>query len=307
MDWDLTDMSLGRRNSFFKGHALGNDYVVVDPHNLDFRLNPSTIRLLCDRNRGVGGDGVIALDGTRNADFGISIFNSDGGEAEISGNGLRIFGLYAHSACGSTRDHIRVETKAGISCVRLQVGRTGEVIAAAVDMGRASFKASDLPCTLGVPELVEQPVEIEGRMLHFNGVSVGNPHCVIFGENGKDWTRDDLLSLGPALECHPLFPNRVNVQLVSVRGDRHIRIWIWERGSGETLASGSSSCAAASAAVRLGLARSPVEVISEGGSVSVEVDDEFNLVLTGSVSSICQGILTSSFVEAAAAQDGTAE
>lgn len=304
MDWNSTDMSLGRRNSFFKGHALGNDYVVVDPQNLDFRLNPRTVRLLCDRNRGIGGDGVVALARTRNADFGISIYNADGSEAEISGNGLRIFGLYAHSVCGSTRDRIRVETKAGVSRVRLQVGRTGEVIAAAVDMGRASFRPSDLPCTLGVPELVSQPIEIEGRMLRFTGVSVGNPHCVIFGEDGKDWSRDDLLSLGPAFECHPLFPNRINVQLASVRGDRHIRIWIWERGSGETLASGSSSCAAASAAVRLGLARSPVEVISEGGSVSVEVDDEFSLDLTGSVSSICQGILTSSFVEAAAAQDG---
>ena len=144
---------------------------------------------------------------TRNADFGISIYNADGSEAEISGNGLRIFGLYAHSVCGVTGDHIRVETKAGISLVRLQLGRTGEVIAAAVDMGRASFRPSDLPCTLGVPELVEQPIEIEGRMLRFTGVSVGNPHCVIFGEEGKDWTRDDLLSLGPALECHPLFPN----------------------------------------------------------------------------------------------------
>ena len=307
MDCDLTDMSLGRRNSFFKGHALGNDYIVVDPQNLDFRLNPGTVRLICDRNRGVGGDGVIALIGTSNADFGISIYNADGSEAEISGNGLRIFGLYAHSVCGVTGDHIRVETKAGISRVRPQVSRTGEVISASVDMGQASFKPSDLPCTLGVPELVEQPIETEGRMLHFTGVSVGNPHCVIFSEEGKDWTRDDLLSLGPALECHRLFPNRVNVQLASVRGDRHVRIWIWERGSGETLASGSSSCAAASAAVRLGLARSPVEVISEGGRMSVEVDDEFNLVLTGPVSSICQGILTPSFVEAAAVQEGPTE
>ena len=300
-------MSLSLRNSFFKGHALGNDYIVVDQQNLDFRLSPGTVRLMCDRNRGVGGDGVVALARTRNADFGILIYNADGSEAEISGNGLRIFGLYAHSVCGATGNDIRVETKAGISRVRLQVGQTGDVTSAAVDMGRASFRPLDLPCTLEVSELVEQPIEVHGRLLKFSGVSVGNPHCVIFSEDGLDWARDDLLSLGPALECHPVFPNHVNVQLASVDGDRDVRIWIWERGSGETLASGSSSCAAASAAVRLGLARSPVEVSSEGGSVLVEVDDEFNLVLTGSVSSICQGFLSSLFVEAAAAQNGPTE
>ena len=129
---------------------------------------------------------------------------------------------------------------------------------------------------------------------------------MIFSEQGQDWTRDDLIELGPALECHPLFPNRVNVQLASAEGDRVIRIMIWERGSGVTLASGSSSCAAASAAVRLGLAESTVKVDSAGGSVSVEVDEEFNLVLTGSTSSICQGFLTPSFVEAASTLDGTA-
>lgn len=300
-------MSFSRRNSFFKGHALGNDYIVVDPQNLDFRLSPGTIRLICDRNRGLGADGVIALGSSRVAGLGISIYNADGSEAEISGNGLRIFGLYAHSICGTTGNDVRVETKAGISRVRLKPGRTGEAISASADMGRASFRPPDLPCTLDVSELVERPIEVQGLSLKFTGVSVGNPHCVIFSERGQYWTSDDLVSLGPALECHPLFPNRVNVQLASVESDRAIRIMIWERGSGKTMASGSSACAAASAAVRLGLAESPVKVISAGGSVSVEVDEEFNLVLMGPVASICQGFLTSSFVEAAGSLDGLAE
>ena len=297
-------MSFSRPNSFFKGHALGNDYIVVDPQNLDFRLSPGSIRLICDRNRGLGADGVIALGSSGVADFHISIYNADGTEAEISGNGLRIFSMYAHSACGTTGNDVRVETIAGISRVRLKLGRTGEAIAASAEMGRASFRPPDLPCTLDVPELIEQPIQVQGRALNFTGVSVGNPHCVIFSEQGRDWTRDDLTALGPALECHPLFPNRVNVQLASAEGNRAIRIMIWERGSGVTLASGSSSCAAASAAVRLGLAESPIKVNSAGGSVSVEVDDEFNLSLTGSVSPVCWGYLTSSFVEVAAAQGG---
>ena len=199
-----------RRNSFFKGHALGNDYIVMDPATLDCRLDPSTIRTICDRNRGVGGDGIIGIGSSSRADFGISIYNADGSEAETSGNGLRIFGLYALHSGRTTENDFCVETKTGISRVRLETGPDGYVSASA-SMGRASF----------------------------------------------------------------------------------------------TLASGSSSCAAASAAVRLGLVRSPVTVNAPGGSVSIEVDEEFNLVLTGPVTSVCDGYLSPSFVKAVNAACGT--
>ena len=270
----------------------------MDLANLDFQLNSNAIRWICDRNRGVGGDGVIGVGSSDSADFGIAIFNADGSEAETSGNGLRIFGLYALSAGKTTQNDFLVETKAGISRVRLEVDRDDDVVLGSASMGRASFKPRDLPCTLAVPELVEQEVTVQTRRLKFTGVSVGNPHCVVFSEEGHHWTRDDLLSLGPQLERHSLFPNRVNVQLARVESERAIKVMIWERGSGETLASGSSSCAAASAAVRLGLVRTPVTVNAPGGNVSVEVDDEFNLVLTGPVSSVYDGFLSSSLVKA---------
>ena len=289
-------MASTERNSFFKGHALGNDYIVIDPESLGCQLDPSTIRSICDRNRGVGGDGIIGLGSSSRADFGISVYNADGSEAETSGNGLRIFGLYAHNAARTTKTDLQVETKAGISTVRLEVGPAGGVIRASASMGRASFNPADLPCTLMVPELVNAEASVRGQRLRFTGVSVGNPHCVIFSDEGEDWTRDDLLRLGPELERHSIFPNRVNVQLVSVEGRRAIKIMIWERGSGETLASGSSSCAAASAAVRLGLVGSPVSVNAPGGSVSIEVDDEFNMTLTGPVSAVCHGSLSASFI-----------
>ena len=270
----------------------------MDLANLDFQLNSNAIRWICDRNRGVGGDGVIGVGSSDSADFGIAIFNADGSEAETSGNGLRIFGLYALSAGKTTQNDFLVETKAGISRVRLEVDRDDDVVLASASMGRASFKPRDLPCTLAVPELVEQEVTVQTRRLKFTGVSVGNPHCVVFSEDGHHWTRDDLLRLGPQLERHSLFPNRVNVQLARVESERAIKVMIWERGSGETLASGSSSCAAASAAVRLGLVRTPVTVNTPGGNVAVEVDDEFNLVLTGPVSSVYDGFLSPSLVKA---------
>ncbi len=290
-------MPHGQRNSFFKGHALGNDYIVVDPATLDFRLDPGAIRFICDHNRGVGGDGIIGVGSSQRADFGISIYDADGSEAETSGNGLRIFALYALLTANATQNEFEVETKAGISRVRLEVDPDGEVVWASASMGRASFSPADLPCTLAAYELVNAAVRVQDRWLNFTGVSVGNPHCVVFSDEGDTWTREDLLRLGPELERHPLFPNRVNVQLASVEGPTAIEIMIWERGSGETLASGSSSCGAASAAVRLGLVRSPVVVTAPGGSVSIEVDDEFNVTLTGPVSAVCHGSLSSSFIK----------
>ena len=289
-------MQLNHRNYFFKGHALGNDYIVMDPANLDFQLTPKAIRSICDRTRGVGGDGIIGIGNSERADFGISIYNADGSEAEVSGNGLRIFGLYALNSGRTDQEEFSIETQSGISLMRLEVDETGKVIQASASMGRASFNPADLPCALNVDELVEEVIVVDSRRFTFTGVSVGNPHCVVFDNANQGWTRDDLLLLGPTIENHPLFPSRVNVQLASIVSDNAIKIMIWERGSGETSASGSSSCAAASAAVRLGLVSSPVLVMAPGGSVSVEVDEEFNLLLSGPVSSICEGYLSPPFV-----------
>ena len=192
-------MYSSQRNGFFKGHALGNDYIVMDPANLDFRLDTGTVRSICDRSRGVGGDGNIGIGSSKRAEFGISIYNADGSEAETSGNELRIFGIYAVHAAKTVRHDFQVETKAG----SMEVDPDGGVVWASASMGRASFCPSDLPCTLAVPELVDAKILVRGRRLSFTGVSVGNPHCVVFSEEGDDWTRADLLRLGPELETNP--------------------------------------------------------------------------------------------------------
>ena len=259
------------KNGFFRGHGLGNDYIVMNPEELTFKLTPKNIKAVCDRNWGLGSDGILALAPSKKADFGLRIYNPDGSEAEKSGNGLRIFARYLHATGKTKKKHFTVETKGGLVTIDLQVDRHGDASAVTVEMGQATFKPAALPCTMAVDELIQQPIEAAGRALSFMGVSVGNPHCVVFKQAGESWSREDLLTLGPVLENHSLFPKRTNVQLAIPTGPKEIFILIWERGAGETQASGSSSCAAASAAVRLGLVKSPVTVKMPGGTLNIEV------------------------------------
>jgi diaminopimelate epimerase len=286
------------KNGFFRGHGLGNDYLVVDPNKLTFKLTPKNIQLLCNRNLGLGSDGILAMVPSKKADFGLRIFNPDGSEAEKSGNGLRIFARYLHATGKTKKRHFTVETEGGTVTIELHVDRHGDASSVTVDMGRASFNPAALPCTLPVVELIQQPIEAVGRSLQFTGVSVGNPHCVIFKDTGERWSREDLVSLGPALEHHALFPKRTNVQLAVPTGPNELFILIWERGAGETQASGSSSCAAASAAVRLGLVQSPVTVKMPGGTLKIEVAPDFSLTMKGPVEEVARGTLSRSFVRA---------
>ncbi|NGZ01922.1 MAG: diaminopimelate epimerase [Nitrospira sp. WS238] len=284
------------KNGFFRGHGLGNDYLVMDPKELTFKLTPKNIKSICDRNWGLGSDGILALVPSKKADFGLRIFNPDGSEAEKSGNGLRIFARYLHATGKTKKKHFTVETKGGLVTIELHLDRHADAAAATVEMGIATFQPAALPCSLNVPELIQQPIEAAGQTQTFTGVSVGNPHCVVFKPSGESWSREELLKLGPALENHPIFPKRTNVQLAVATGPKEIFILIWERGAGETQASGSSSCAAASAAVRLGLVKSPVTVKMPGGVLNIHVAPDFNLTMKGPVAEVARGSLSPSFI-----------
>jgi diaminopimelate epimerase len=284
------------KNAFFRGHGLGNDYLVMNPKELGFKLTPRNIERICDRHWGVGSDGILVLVPSKKADFGLRIFNPDGSEAEKSGNGLRIFARYLHATGKTKKTRFTVDTKGGLVTIELHIDRHGDAEAVTVQMGRATFQPSALPCTLIVDEVIQQPIEAAGRRLTFTGVSVGNPHCVLFKAAGESWSREDLLALGPVLENHDLFPKRTNVQLAVPTGPREISILIWERGAGETQASGSSSCAAASAAVRLGLVQSPVTVRMPGGTLNIVVEPDFSLTMKGPVAEVARGALSPSFV-----------
>lgn len=284
------------KNGFFRGHGLGNDYLVMDPTELTFKLTAGKIRGICDRHWGLGSDGILSLVPSKNADFGLRIFNPDGSEAEKSGNGLRIFARYLHATGKTKKKQFTVETKGGLVSITLHIDRHGDAAAATVEMGQATFQPAALPCSLSADELIQVPIEAAGRSLHFTGVSVGNPHCVLFKQAGETWSREDLLTLGPTLENHPLFPKRTNVQLAVPTGPKEMFILIWERGAGETQASGSSSCAAASAAVRLGLVKSPVTVKMPGGTLNIDVAADFSLTMKGPVAEVARGSLSPSFV-----------
>jgi diaminopimelate epimerase len=277
-----------RANQFVKSHALGNDYLVMDPRALSVRLTPAAIRLICHRNFGVGSDGILALARARRAEFGMRIFNPDGSEAEKSGNGVRIFAKALWDHGYTRRRAFTVETKGGPVSAALAV-RGGRIRSITAGMGRATFRSREIPATGPDREMIGERVHVAGETLEITAVSVGNPHCVVFV---ADPAAVDLPRLGRALEHHPLFPRRINVQFVRVDSPGRVTIRIWERGAGETLASGSSASAVAAACVRLGLTGRRVAVRSPGGVLHVDVAPDYALRLTGPAEEICRGTLS---------------
>jgi diaminopimelate epimerase len=277
-----------RRNEYVKSHALGNDYLVVDPRTLLFRLTRSAVRLICHRNLGIGSDGILTIEPSRRADFGMRIFNPDGSEAEKSGNGVRIFAKCLWDHGYTRRRSFAVDTRGGVVPVALQV-RARRVRMIAADMGRATFRSREIPVAGPDREVVDEEISADQQALRFTAVSVGNPHCVVFID---DLDAVDLPRLGAALERHSSFPQRTNVQFVRVDSPSRVTIRIWERGAGETMASGTSSSAVAAACVRHGYTGRDVAVHSAGGVLRVHVADDYTVRLTGPAAESCRGTLS---------------
>jgi diaminopimelate epimerase len=277
---------------FYKYQALGNDYLVLDGISADDLTAPLIARI-CDRHFGLGSDGILLLSpASRREDFGLRIFNPDGSEAEKSGNGLRIFARYLWD-CGLVRgEAFTVQTVGG--AVRCEVRENGKAIF--VEMGRAIFDSQEVPIRGLRREVVHEVVQVGGQTLRFTGVSVGNPHCVVHAD---EISRDLAEQLGPLLERHELFPNRTNVQFVKVLDPHRIQIEIWERGAGYTLASGTSSCAAAAASVRLGLCQGNITVSMPGGVLEIGVGPTFELTMLGPAKRIADGELSRELLEEA--------
>ncbi len=254
-----------------KYQALGNDYLVLDlPGPLDEMV--AILPTLCDRHLGLGSDGMLAFDPQA---MSVRIFNPDGSEAQKSGNGLRIAAAHAvleHGAPG--RFDLRTLDRS--NAVRL-LARTGAEIVSELDIGRPSFRAADLPAKFdGEPDQVD--LETSAGRVEAVLVSVGNPHCVVFGQ---PVTRDRCVELGPLLERHPAFPERTNVQLCEVVDRARVRAEIWERGAGYTLASGTSASAVAAACMRRGLVDDSVTVQMPGGDLAVRRNSGGSLVQSG--------------------------
>jgi diaminopimelate epimerase len=280
--------------AFAKYHALGNDYLVIDPRASPLALPPeelcALVVRLCDRHRGVGADGVVlgpffdADDGSDGSgQMRIRIFNPDGSEAEKSGNGIRIFARYAFEAGYVSGTDFALATRGGVVAVWLLNAQASLI---EVDMGTPSFRSGAIPMTGPEREVVDEPLSVAGHELRVTCVSIGNPHCVIFGE---EVTPARAQRLGPLVERAPCFPQRTNTQLARVVDERTVIIEIWERGVGYTLASGSSSCAVASAARRLGLVGEQVTVRMPGGTLAVAFASDGHALLTGPVTGVAHG------------------
>src|SRR5215217_3190985 len=253
---------------FTKMHGVGNDFIIFDPAEVAGLDLPDLARRVCDRHFGIGADGILIPSPSEVADLNMVYFNSDGSSSEMCGNGIRCLARYVCDRGLVEGNALTVETGAGVKKVVL----LGEG-SSRVDMGPPAFG----------PE-----VELHG--VTFLRVSMGNPHAVAFLGSAEEVEALDLKEIGPPVENHPLFPERTNVEFVHARGE--VRMRIWERGAGETLASGSGSCAAAVAAVRRGLAESPLRVALDGGSVKIEwAWEEESVYMTGPAEYVCEGML----------------
>lgn len=281
-------------NSFVKTHALGNEYIVLDEEKISFALTEKAIKRICNVNFGIGSDGILLKVSSSKADFGLRIFNPDGSEAEKSGNGLRIFCKFLYDYGFTNSDSFSVETKGGI--VHAQIIETSNKKARiiSVDMGRAIFNSREIPTLFQTDEVIGEKITVYDREFEINCVSVGNPHCVII----KDQLDiDEVKKYGKGIENHAMFPNRINVQFAKVISRNEVEVLIWERGAGFTLVSGSSSSAVACVLRKMGLINNDVKIKMLGGELKINIDDHWNIRMTGEARQIAEGVLSNELIE----------
>jgi diaminopimelate epimerase len=271
---------------FWKMHGLGNDYIVID--NRDGQINGKRAvelaKRLCERRFSVGADGMLLVCNSSVVDSKMRIFNADGSEAEMCGNGIRCFAKYCYENKIVRRTEFDVETLAGIKHVWLTL-KGNEVQVVKVDMGAPNWQRSSLPM-LGQGTCINEHLEVGGQPYKVTCLSMGNPHCILFVDNVDD---APVNCVGPLIENHPVFPKRTNVGFVQVLGRTQLKVRVWERGCGETLACGTGTCAAAAAAKKLDRISSKVTVHVLGGDLNVEVSDA--IFLSGAAKKVFEGTL----------------
>ena len=273
---------------FSKWQGLGNHYIVLHRQEVSFDLTPERVRLICDRNRGIGADGILLVGPQTGPErFLLQIFNPDGSEAEMCGNGVRMVARKLRMEGSIDSDTVVLETKAGEI-----VPRIIDDYQVRVDMGLARFGGEKLAYFTG--DAVDESLQVAGRSFAFTFVDVGNPHAVV----RSPWPLElvPLHEIGPMIETHKYFPARTNVEFAEVLDQHKARIRVWERGVGETWACGTGATATAVALVRLGLCKSPVTVELPGGSLLVEVQDDWRVFMTGPAEEIYHGDCSREFL-----------
>jgi diaminopimelate epimerase len=282
------------KNGFVKMHGLGNEYIILESANIDFQLTTQAIMRLCNIHFGIGSDGIVLKVPSAKADFGFRVYNPDGSEAEKSGNGLRILCKYLYDYGHAKTRQFSVETLTDIVYADIVEEEKGKAKLIRVDMGKAIFEPLKIPVNSDQAEFIGQKIMAGDKEFEVNCVSVGNPHCVVIKQ---ELDEKEIRTYGPLLENHPLFPNRINVQFAKVLSDQDAQILIWERGAGYTLASGSSSCAASCILVKRGLIKNDLTMHMQGGSLKIQIDNNWNIRMTGEVREIARGVLSSELLE----------
>jgi diaminopimelate epimerase len=272
--------------SFWKMHGLGNDYIVID--NRDEKISGGQVvrlaKRLCERRFSVGADGLLLVSCSKLADAKMRIFNADGGEAEMCGNGIRCFAKYCYENGIVRKNEFLIETLSGLKRVWLTV-KGNEVKTVKVDMGAPNWERSSLPMA-GQGTCINENLEVNGEAFKVTCLSMGNPHCVIFVDKVDDFPVDQI---GPKIENHKAFPKRTNVCFVQVLNNNQLKLRVWERGCGETLACGTGTCATVAAANKLGKVSSKVTVHVLGGDLQVEV--AARMYLSGAAEKVFEGTL----------------
>ncbi len=274
---------------FLKMHGAGNDYVLVEGREGD-REWSALATAMCDRHFGIGADGLLIVAPSEAADFRMIMFNPDGSESEMCGNGMRCVAKYVIDKGLSPKKglDLRIETLAGVHQISARL-KDGKVDTVRVGMGTPRFKPSEIPVAVnGTDRVIDYPIQVDGVDINVTCLSIGNPHAVAFvDQTVAQWP---LLELGPKVEHHGLFPNRVNFEIVNVLDRGHLAARIWERGAGYTLASGSGACAIAVAARLHGVIDETVNIALPGGDLQVQWDGSGEVWLEGPAASVFKGV-----------------
>ena len=288
-----------------KYHGTGNDFVFVEDLDGRLDLSPAFVAAVCDRHRGVGGDGLIrivrgdARGGVR-ADFFMDYVNADGHVAEMCGNGIRCLAAYVYDRDITSKTELGVDTRDGLKRLTLDVAG-GRVRSVTVDMGTPALERARIPMAGGDPSarVVGEPLDAAGRAWTVSAVSMGNPHCVVFLDAAEDLAATDVPGVGRAIETLSVFPNRANVEFVKVPDQSHVEMRVWERGVGETLACGTGACAALVASAVAGRTGRAAEITVPGGRLEVDWRDDDHVYLTGPATFVFDAELSDEWARAA--------
>ena len=273
---------------FTKMHGLGTDYVYVNCFEEKIDNPPAVARFVSDRHFGIGSDGLIMINPSKTADFEMEMYNADGSRGEMCGNGIRCVAKYVYDYGLTDKTQISVETLGGIKYLDLTV-EDGKVSQVKVDMGKPELEADLIPIISEREQVIDEPIEVDGKEYHMTGVSMGNPHAVIYVDDVKGL---DLEKIGPKFENHERFPKRINTEFVHCIDRQTVEMRVWERGSGETLACGTGACAVAVSSILNNLTDTRVTVKLLGGDLQIEWDREKDRVfMTGPATVVFDGVI----------------